>query len=162
MFRALIKKRLFPCCLLVLFSFIYSSAEGREGKRQRIKFESGGQYEGEIKNGKPNGQGTYLSPDGRKYVGEFKDGVFSGQGTYTFPDGTKYVGEFEDGKIEGQGTVSFRSGMKYAGEFKEALYNGKGTLTNPDGGKIIGEFKNGQPVTGKCKKIKPDGISEDF
>ena len=31
-------------------------------------------YEGEIKNGKPNGQGESTFPDGRKYVGEFKDG----------------------------------------------------------------------------------------
>ena len=31
-------------------------------------------YKGEIKNGKPNGQGTITYPDGGKYVGEFKDG----------------------------------------------------------------------------------------
>jgi len=31
-------------------------------------------YKGEIKNGKPNGQGIYTYPDGRKYVGEYKDG----------------------------------------------------------------------------------------
>ena len=31
-------------------------------------------YVGEIRNGVPDGQGTYTSPDGHKYVGEFKDG----------------------------------------------------------------------------------------
>jgi len=31
-------------------------------------------YEGEITNGKPNGQGTQTCPDEMKYVGEWKDG----------------------------------------------------------------------------------------
>jgi len=31
-------------------------------------------YEGEWKNGFPNGQGTETYPNGGKYVGEFKDG----------------------------------------------------------------------------------------
>ena len=30
--------------------------------------DSDGKYIGEIKNGKPNGQGTYTFPDGKKYV----------------------------------------------------------------------------------------------
>ncbi len=31
-------------------------------------------YEGELKDGKYDGQGTYTWSDGRKYVGEWKDG----------------------------------------------------------------------------------------
>jgi len=57
-----------------------------------------GKYEGEIKNGSPNGQGTFTLNDGEKYVGEFKDGKSHGQGTYTWSDGRKYVGEWKDGK----------------------------------------------------------------
>ena len=55
-------------------------------------------YVGEIKNGKPNGQGTYTNPDGRKYVGEFKNGKWDGQGTFTFPNGNKGIGEFRENK----------------------------------------------------------------
>ena len=33
-------------------------------------------YQGEIRNGLPNGKGTLILPDGKKYVGEFKDGKF--------------------------------------------------------------------------------------
>ena len=33
-------------------------------------------YKGDVKDGKPNGQGTYTYPDGDKYVGEFNDGIF--------------------------------------------------------------------------------------
>ena len=48
-------------------------------------------YKGQVKNWKPNGQGTYTNHDGKKYVGEWKDGERNGQGTYTFPSGEKYV-----------------------------------------------------------------------
>ena len=57
--------------------------------------DSDGKYIGEIKNGKPNGQGTYTFPDGKKYVGKFKDGKKHGQGTTTYSTGIKYVGEFK-------------------------------------------------------------------
>ena len=49
-------------------------------------------YEGEFKDGKYDGQGTYTWSDGRKYVGEWLDGKQNGHGTVTSPDG-KYVGE---------------------------------------------------------------------
>ena len=78
-------------------------------------------YEGEITNGKPNGQGTQTWSNGDKYVGEWKDGEENGQGTYTFSDGSKYVGEFKFGKRNGQGTYTFYDGGKYVGEF----FNGK-------------------------------------
>ena len=55
-------------------------------------------YEGGIKNGEPNGQGTITIFGASKYVGEFKLGERIGQGTETYPDGRKYVGEFKDGE----------------------------------------------------------------
>jgi len=56
-------------------------------------------YFGEIKNGVPNGQGTFYYTDGSVYVGGVKDGKRNGQGTETYSDGGKYVGEFKDGKM---------------------------------------------------------------
>ena len=56
------------------------------------------EYEGEIRNGKPDGFGILIWFDGRKYVGNFKDGKMDGQGTLTFSSGEKYVGEWKDGK----------------------------------------------------------------
>ena len=75
-------------------------------------------YEGEIKNGKPDGFGilTYInlvscSPVcGKKYVGEFKDGLRHGQGTHTWSDGSMYVGKYKDGKRNGHGTMTYSSG----------------------------------------------------
>ena len=72
-------------------------------------------YEGEIKNGFPNGQGTSTFPDGEKYVGEFEDGSPNGQGTFTNPDGSMYIGRYEDGERSGQGTETLSNGDKYVG-----------------------------------------------
>jgi len=74
--------------------FVYSE----EGDDDNV-----GKYEGEIENGKPNGQGTFTYGKGKgkgkgdKYVGKFKDDKPNGQGTYTWSDGDKYVGEFKYG-----------------------------------------------------------------
>ena len=55
-----------------------------------------GKYEGQIENGKPEGQGTLILLNGSKYVGEYKDGSWSGKGTFYFPGGEKWEGEFKD------------------------------------------------------------------
>ena len=82
-------------------------------------------YKGEIKNGKPNGQGTITYPDGDKYVGKWRDGLKNGQGTYTWSDGDKYVGEWKDGEQNGQGTYIYHDGRKYEGEWKDGkIWNG--------------------------------------
>jgi len=65
------------------FGYFTEKWEGLENEDNRDI----GKYEGEIKNGFPNGQGTFTLNDGEKYVGEFKDGKSHGQGTYTFKKG---------------------------------------------------------------------------
>ena len=54
-------------------------------------------YEGEIKNGKPNGTGV-LEYNLGTYSGEVKNGMQHGQGTYTYKSGRKIVGEFRKSK----------------------------------------------------------------
>ena len=54
-------------------------------------------YEGEIKNGKPNGTGVLKYPLAT-YSGGVKNGILHGQGTYTYKSGRKTVGEFRKGK----------------------------------------------------------------
>jgi len=54
-------------------------------------------YEGEIKNGKPNGTGV-LEYTLATYFGEVKNGMQHGQGTYTYKSGRKIAGEFRKSK----------------------------------------------------------------
>ena len=53
-------------------------------------------YTGDVKNGKPNGLGFFITPSGEKYVGSWKNGEYHGEGTLTLPDGKKYVGEYNE------------------------------------------------------------------
>ena len=55
-------------------------------------------YQGQVKDGKPNGLGVIFDPNGSKYVGSWENGIWNGQGTYTWKDGSKFVGEWKDGK----------------------------------------------------------------
>jgi len=83
-------------------------------------------YTGELKDGRPHGQGTAISDYGYKYVGEWKNGQRHGQGTITYSSGP-------------------RGGEKYVGQWKNGQPHGQGMLTKPDGRKFIGKFKNGKP-----------------
>ena len=76
-------------------------------------------FEGEHKNGEPNGQGTVTYSNGKKYVGGWKDGKINGQGTYTWSDGKKYVGEWKKG--------NYWNGNSYDknGNFVRRYVNGK-------------------------------------
>ena len=102
----------------------------------------GAQYEGEWKDDKKHGQGTYTSAEGEKYVGEYKNDKMHGQGTYTFADGDKYIGGFKDDKKHGQGTYTSAEGEKYVGEYKNDKMHGQGTLTLTEGDKYVGGFKD--------------------
>ncbi len=68
-----------------------------------IRGASGWTYTGGLADGKPEGRGIVLLPDGTRYEGEFKSGVYHGQGVLSRPDGEKFEGTFRDGKPHGIG-----------------------------------------------------------
>ena len=72
------------------------------------------------KDGLPNGQGTWTSPDGQKYVGEFKDGESHGQGTMTFSDGSKHEGEYKNGRP--WNTIVYDRNGKIIGKYVNRKY----------------------------------------
>lgn len=84
----------------------------------QLNYEDGEIYTGEIKNGLPNGQGTFTWTDGDTYVGGFKDGAQDGQGTYTFANGDSYIGGFKNGVYHGEGTFTFADGRVETGIFE--------------------------------------------
>ena len=55
------------------------------------------EYQGQVKDGKPNGIGVLTFIDGSKYVGRWKNGMMNGKGTETSPDGRKFEGEWKEG-----------------------------------------------------------------
>ena len=80
-------------------------------------------YQGQVKDGKPNGLGVIFYPEGSKYEGE-----------------SKYVGSWKDGKPHGKGKMIFpwgvNGGSYFLGEWKDGKewngidYNKKGIIEN--------------------------------
>ena len=83
-------------------------------------------FEGDFKDGLPNGKGTFIFANGNKYVGELKDDKFNGQGTFTLASGAQYAGEYKEGKKEGQGILIYSDKSKFVGTFKNDKLNGQG------------------------------------
>ena len=52
-------------------------------------------YEGEWKDGLPNGKGNLIYKNGEKYDGEFSKDIFNGKAIHYFNDGDIYDGEFK-------------------------------------------------------------------
>lgn len=88
------------------------------------------EYEGNYKNGLPNGRGKCIFANGDVYEGDFKDCKMNGYGTYYFKGtsevNSKYIGTFLNNKINGSGQFWWGTGLKYSGtqdEFTKVLNN---------------------------------------
>ena len=79
------------------------------------------------------------------YIGELKNGKPHGQGISTWENGVQYVGEWKDGKRHGQGRVTWKNGVKYVGEWKDGGKNTNDLITYDFEVIWIGEFRNDQP-----------------
>ena len=146
-----------------------------------VFLEDGSIYEGEYKNGKPNGKGSMTSFDNKtiydgdwvngkregngkliisdeyNYTGPFENDLFSGSGGVLCDNkGNIYEGDFEKGKFEGYGHYKMSNGDTYIGEFKGGLFHGKGQFNDKEGNIFDGEFKNGKK-DGEGVLIKKDG-----
>ena len=65
------------------------------------KTKDGGDYNGEMVSGKPNGKGRTIYKNGNSYEGEYVKGKRQGYGVYTFADGEKYEGEIRRRVVSG-------------------------------------------------------------
>jgi hypothetical protein len=128
----------------------------------RIISENGDYYQGYVKNGIPEGQGTYRNnniiytgqwtdgkmngigtevlEDGSTYTGSFKYGVKNGKGKFTWPDGSYYEGDIKENNFEGLGLYVWADGRKYEGEWYKNEFSGKGEYIYRDKSIYEGDF----------------------
>ena len=119
----------------------------------KINYPDGSYYEGETKDGEPNGFGCWVFKDGTVYDGEFKEGVRSGQGTIKWADGDWYKGGWNENGPDGYGEWYY---SKYKrtdkGYYKDGYRSGKGRLEWENGGWYEGEWnENGPHGKGRWK-----------
>ena len=83
----------------------------------------GDQYIGEFKDGNYH-RGTYINKDRHMsdilwtYDGDWKDNKRHGKGTFTWADGSKYVGEWKNGLKQGKGTYTDTKGKSTSGRYE--------------------------------------------
>ena len=70
-----------------------------------VNLPDGARFEGEVKNGMPNGRGRFTLPDGGVLKGKFKDALLHGLGVNVYPEGNpsgvgRQEGEFRDGNLQ--------------------------------------------------------------
>jgi hypothetical protein len=124
-----------------------------------IRRDNGERYEGDVKDGKPDGYGTLVkiaslvTPNDTqmRYEGEWKDGVFEGEGVLTIRNptapGVQFLksGFFVKGNIV-RGTIYTGDGRWWEGEFHDDVLHGEGTEILADGKRRTGRWRNGEFV----------------
>ena len=102
-------------------------------------------YSDEIKNGKPNVQGTITYFYGFEYHGNYIDEKIKNRWkTFKFPDGRIFAGEFNDGKRNGQGIITMTDGGKFLGKWKED--NPWNLTQQNNNGNILRKIVNGMTL----------------
>ncbi|MDC9723685.1 MAG: hypothetical protein PSN34_13065, partial [Urechidicola sp.] len=122
------------------FEYTYTNEKGESITGNRI-------YEGDFKNGKRDGNGKEVWPNGRHYLGQFKNGWKHGEGTFTWDIGDKYVGEFVDDWRTGYGEFTYRNGDTYIGTFSANKFV-DGTYVWAHGDSFMGSWKNNKKDVG--------------
>jgi len=142
----------------------------------------GAVYEGNHKNGIPDGKGKWTYQNGNSYEGEIKGNKLIGKGIYKYSDGTVIDGNFQNGEAEGFAKTVFNSGDTfegiyangklvkgvyyfkstgniYEGEFVNGKFNGRGVLKYKNSAVDQGEFVDGFIVKG-TRKYADGGVYE--
>ena len=114
-----------------------SNGEGQVRKAGCFSWEDGSSYDGDIMDGKPDGQGTYIWPDGDKYVGAWKNGQREGLGCHSRTNGFIFIGEFHNNLPHGEGFYVGPDGICYSGTWVLGKQQGKGMLKDQNEGVIF-------------------------
>ena len=96
------------------------SYSGSLNDQAQITFSNGDTYSGTVKDGIPNGFGTYQwSASGNRYVGDWAAGTMNGPGTYYFTanEYPKLSGQFQNGKPAGTAEYTKEEGNTFSTEW---------------------------------------------
>ena len=96
-------------------------------------------YEGDLINGKCDGNGKYVFKTGDFYIGQFKNGLREGKGTqYYKNEKIQYKGNWKNDMRNGSGKYYYENGDYFIGFWKDNIKIGKGELFNENGVTLFG------------------------
>ena len=103
-------------------------------------------YHGEMKDGRPHGNGRLALHTGSSYEGTWVAGLMDGRGSLQLESGDAYVGEFRHGQFHGQGRYEAANGEVYEGAFANGERDGPGLMILPNGERRSGLWVRGHKV----------------
>ena len=96
---------------------------------------------------------TITYNNGNRYEGQCKNGIPDGIGTYYYKTGEHLVGTFENGKANGTCTIYYNDKSFMICKYKDNLKHGSATLFKPDGTTKDYQYDNGKLI--EETKAKP-------
>uniref|UniRef100_A0A6C0K0L6 Uncharacterized protein n=1 Tax=viral metagenome TaxID=1070528 RepID=A0A6C0K0L6_9ZZZZ len=112
------------------------------GEKKRIEYPNGDVYDGNIKNGLPDGKWKITYANGDVYDGEWSENTKTGIGKMTYANGDVYDGEWFENTKTGIGTMIYAIGNIYEGEWFKNKKVGMGTMTYVNGDIYRGHWNN--------------------
>eukprot|EP00936_MAST-01D_sp_MAST-1D-sp1_P000372 g372.t1 len=97
-------------------------------------------YDGQWREGKRHGQGTWVTGDER-YVGQYRDHKRHGDGCFRYSNGNTYDGQWKADLRCGQGTLMTYDGDVYVGQWSDGHRHGSGRYTTADGDDYEGQWR---------------------
>lgn len=113
-------------------------------------------YFGEIRNGRPDGQGRLELRSGEILDGQWVAGRLDGHGIHVDADGNRYEGQFKAGVPNGEGRLETKTGEIFVGLFADGLKNGKGRTRLPGGTVYESQWAMGKEIGG----ARPDVLAD--
>lgn len=123
-------------------------------------YKSGAYYEGTYRDGKINGELTYVDSDGCSTVGIWKNGNWNGRCRKTNTDGSVTEGTRKDGVWEGHFKKTCKDGAYWEGTYISGKTSGELTYVNSKGYSTVGIWENDN-WNGKYKvENEDDSVTE--
>lgn len=113
-------------------------------------------YVGEMRDGRPHGDGKLELRAGEIFEGQWVAGRLHGEGVHLDAAGNRYAGTFENGVPHGRGRLALANGSIYEGEFRNGLRDGEGRMRLPGGTDYASRWKEGVEIGGPRHDILAD------
>lgn len=113
-------------------------------------------YFGEVRDGRPDGQGRLELRSGEVFEGHWLAGVLDGRGIHVDADGNRYEGRFVAGVPNGQGRLTMATGEIFTGPFLDGQKNGTGRTRLAGGTVYTSQWIRGEEVGGS----RPDVLAD--
>ena len=128
---------------------VYDGEEINKGRRLEWNLDDKNSYVGTITADGKFLHGKQVTPEGEWYDGDWKDFKPHGRGTWHYLNGNEYEGELKDGKRHGYGTMKYKSGDKLVSNWKNDMPLGKHTYYWANGDRCEGEYHADGTSSGK-------------